>query len=98
MRILHGLAQTQRHLYGTQYWTVERDNNPPDESGLTAGELQRLFLSLKRPLDLTMLFRSASQGDPDDIEGQELLKKRDPNVGFPADRGTYLEKMTIIGN
>lgn len=27
------------------------------------------------------------QGDPDDIEGQELLKKRDPNVGFPADRG-----------
>ncbi|KAI5450492.1 RNA polymerase II subunit 3 [Naganishia albida] len=27
-------------------------------------------------------------GDPDDSDGQELLKKRDPEVGYPADRGS----------
>ncbi|GHJ89152.1 hypothetical protein NliqN6_5554 [Naganishia liquefaciens] len=42
------------------------------------------------PLNVTTAHLSrmdSPRGDPDDIEGQELLKKRDPNVGFPADRG-----------
>jgi hypothetical protein len=34
--------------------------------------------------------RLHAQGDRDDVEGQELLKKRDPDVGYPADRGASL--------
>lgn len=43
-----------------------------------------------RPLNVTTAHLTrveAPPGDQDDIEGQELLKKRDPTVGFPAGRG-----------
>lgn len=82
MRILHDPPQFECDLYRGEHNSIERYNGTLDTVTLTTCKC------FERSNHICWLMHSNTQGDPDDSDGQELLKKRDPEVGYPADRGT----------